>query len=73
MVGVTRNLGRLVNLALVFAVAYMLAEVVGYAYGYVPGFFPVLAAAGVTLVASGAWQWRRSSRNSASRSRRPDG
>ena len=50
---------RIVNLALIFAVAYMLAEIFGYAYALVPGTFPLLVATVVTLLAGGAWQWRR--------------
>jgi hypothetical protein len=61
MDNVTRNLGRLLTLALVFAYTYMLAEVLGYAYDLVPGIFPLLAAIGVTLITGGAGQWRRSS------------
>jgi hypothetical protein len=61
MESVTQNLGRIVNLMLVFAVAYMLAEVVAHAYGLAPGVLPLLVAGGVTLIAGGAWQWRRSS------------
>ena len=61
MDGITRHSGRVLTLALVFAYAYLLAEVFGYAFDLVPGIFPLLAAVGVTLVAGGAGQWRRSS------------
>ena len=49
----------ILNLVLIFAVAYMLAEMFGYAFALVPGVFPLLVAGGVTLVAAAGWQWRR--------------
>jgi hypothetical protein len=61
MRSVARNLGQILNLALVFAFTYLLGETFGYAFGLAPGIFPFAIAAGVTLVVGGAWQWRRSS------------
>ncbi len=65
MDGLGRKLGRIFNLFLIFASAYMIAEIFGYAFGLVPGIFPLLAAVVVTLAAGGAWQWFRSSHQAA--------